>query len=93
MQAAKVNPIIARIVEMMQVGPVSNLVVLHVLMLLEYDRARQERAQGRAELMAVAQAQPRPAPEQMPAEALTVFDEPAANGASTASPFGVAAAA
>lgn len=43
-EAAEVSPLFARIVAMLAVGPVSNCVLLHVLLIARYDELRAQRA-------------------------------------------------
>lgn len=63
-QAAEASPLLARIVAMLKVGPISSCVVMHIMLLVDYDRIRQERARiARAEAQANAHhAQPEPMP-------------------------------
>lgn len=77
-EAAKVSPLCQRIVQMMQIGPLSNLIVLHVLMLMKYDELRQARIRERQQLEAVqtAAGNGKPAPEPMPAQAADLLESP-----------------
>lgn len=66
-QAAEVSPLLARIVEMLKMGPLSNCIALHVMLIVQYDGIRQQRAQERRAMAAQQAAQP--GPEPMPAQA------------------------
>jgi transcriptional regulator with XRE-family HTH domain len=75
-QAAEVSPLLHRIVSMLKVGPVSNCVILHVMLLVEYDRERQERLRMMREQAALT---PAPTPqvtrtEPQPASTAEVLD-------------------
>lgn len=42
-EAAEVSPLLARLVDLLKVGPLSNCIVLHVMLLVQYDNIRQMR--------------------------------------------------
>lgn len=64
-QAAEVSPLLARLVAILRVGPLSNCVIMHVLLVVEYDNIRRARNAERREI-AQLEAQRRPQPEPVP---------------------------
>lgn len=85
-QAAEVSPFFDRIVRLLRVGPVSTCVVLHVLLVAQYDERRRA---VNAERRRVAQIEaPLPAPIPQPASVIEQLD-PSVGG----SPFAAAHAA
>jgi len=70
-QASEVSPLLARIVALLKVGPISSCIALHVMLLVEYDGIRQaRRAALRAEMAARAGQRTEP----MPAQAAETLD-------------------
>lgn len=72
-QAAEVSPLLARLVEMLKVGPMSNFIVLHLMVLVQYDGIRRQR-QADARALADVQRAAHPAPEPMHPSATEIID-------------------
>lgn len=86
-QAAEVSPFFDRIVKMLKVGPVSTCIVLHVLLVAQYDERRRARDAAVRQEMAIRAGTRPPTPEPQPASMAERVD-PTLAGA----PFATAAA-
>lgn len=73
-QAAEESPLLARLVAMLKAGPMANCIILHLMLLVQYDNIRQERKRERVAAQAIIDARRPPDPVPLHPTAAEVVD-------------------